>query len=171
MPRGRTPMRALLALAILFASGTALADGAPITAPAVVTLGGEVPTSLRLDAAALQKLPRHALDASDHGKQAHFDGVLLADLLRAAGAPLGEALRGKQLALYVRVSASDGYRAVYSLAELDPAMRDGEVILADRRDGHALDAKEGPFRLVAKDDKRPARWVRQVVAIDVLYAP
>lgn len=60
---------------------------------------------------------------------------------------------------------------MFSLAELDPAMHDGLVLLADRRDGAALDAKQGPFRLVAAGDKRPARWVRQVVAIDVLAAP
>lgn len=136
-----------------------------------ITVGGEVATPLQLDAATLQKFPRRAFDASEHGKAAHWEGVALSELLRAAGAPLGEKLRGKNLALYLRVSAADGYRVVYSLAELDPAMHDGEVILADRRDGHALAANEGPFRLVAKDDKRPARWVRQVVAIDLLVAP
>jgi DMSO/TMAO reductase YedYZ molybdopterin-dependent catalytic subunit len=147
------------------------ATSAVTAPPATVTVGGEVSTPLRLDAAALRKLPHHAFDASEHGSTAHWDGVAVAELLRAAGAPLGEALRGRNLALYVRISAVDGYRVVYSLAELDPAMHDGDVILADLRDGHALDAKEGPFRLVAKDDKRPARWVRQVVAIDLLAAP
>jgi DMSO/TMAO reductase YedYZ molybdopterin-dependent catalytic subunit len=137
----------------------------------IVAVGGEVSTPLRLDAIALKKLPRHAFDAGEHGRTAHWQGVALADILHAAGAPLGDDLRGKNLALYVRVTAADGYRAVYSLAELDPAMRAGEVILADRRDGHALDAKEGPFRLVARDDRRPARWVRQVIAIDLLAAP
>ena len=138
---------------------------------ATVVVGGEVATPLRLDATALRKLPRAAIDADDHGKRAHFEGAALAEVLRAAGAPLDAQLRGKNLALYVRISAADGYRAVYSLAELDPALHDGVVILADRRDGRALDAKEGPFRVVAPGDKRPARWVRQVVAIDLLAAP
>lgn len=153
------------------ASADVLADAPAVPAQATVAIGGEVATPLHLDAAALQKFPRRAFDATEHGKTAHWDGVALADVLGAAGVPLGDALRGKNLSLYVVVSAVDGYRAVYSLAELDPAMRDGNVILADRRDGQPLDTKEGPFLIVAKNEKRPARWVRQVIAIDVLRAP
>ena len=156
---------------LLFAGAVAAADGRSAVDATFVRVGGAVATPLRLDAAALRKLPRTAVDADEHGRRAHFDGVALAEVLRAAGAPLGETLRGRNLALYVRIDAADGYRAVYSLAELDPALHDGVVILADRRDGRALDAKEGPFRLVAPGDKRPARWVRQVTAIDLLAAP
>jgi len=154
-----------------FADGRVPAHDVPAPAAAVVTIGGDVATPLRLDAAALAKLPRKQVEASDHGKVGHWEGVALADLLRDADVPLGEALRGPNLSLYVRVSAADGYRAVYALAELDPGFRDGDVILADRRDGKPLDAKEGPFRIIAVGEKRPARWVRQVVAIDVLRAP
>jgi DMSO/TMAO reductase YedYZ molybdopterin-dependent catalytic subunit len=161
----------LAAFALLFAVAASAADGPDAAGTASVRVGGEVATALRLDAAALRKLPRKALEADEHGQRARFDGVPLADVLRAAGVPLGEKLRGGNLALYVRVGASDGYRTVYSLAELDPALHEDVVLLADRRDGRALDAKEGPFRLVAPGDRRPARWVRQVVAIDVLAAP
>lgn len=145
------------------------AETAP--AAAVVTIGGEVSKPLRLDAAALAKMPRIKVEASDHGKPGTWEGVRLIDLLHDAGLPTGEALRGKALALYVRISAADGYRAVYALAELDPGFRDGPVILADHRDGKPLDAKAGPLRIIAVGEKRPARWVRQVVAIDVLRAP
>jgi DMSO/TMAO reductase YedYZ molybdopterin-dependent catalytic subunit len=166
---------ALILCASMLTDVHAEAPPAPASATAqsaaTVAIGGEVATPRRLDAAALQKLPRRAFDATERGRSAHWEGVALADVLGDAGVPLGEALRGKSLSLYVVVSAADGYRAVYSLAELDPAMRDGNVILADRRDGQPLDAKEGPFRIVAKDEKRPARWVRQVTAIDVLRAP
>ena len=66
--------------------------------------------------------------------------------------------------LYVMVSASDGYRVVFALAEFDPDFTDRIVILADRRDGHALAPPEGPFRLVVAEEKRHARWVREVTA-------
>ena len=121
--------------------------------------------------------PRWRSDPTKPSKPANtarpgtWQGVKLIDLLRDAGVPAGEALRGRWLAAYVRVSAADGYRAVFSLAELDPAFRDGGVFVVDRRDGKPLDAKEGPLRIIAVGDKRPARWVRQVVAIDVLSAP
>ena len=98
-------------------------------------------------------------------------GPYLIDLLGAVGAPAGEALRGKNLALYVRVSAADGYRAVFALAELDPDLRSDVPIVTASCNGNALDAKDGPFRLVVPGEKRPARWVRQVTAVDLLRAP
>jgi DMSO/TMAO reductase YedYZ molybdopterin-dependent catalytic subunit len=153
------------------ACATAQAEKATVTAAATVTIGGEVAEPLRLDAEALAKHVRVAVEADDHGKPGRWEGVRVIDLLREAGVPAGATLRGEALALYVRVDAADGYRAVYALAELDAGFGDGTVILADRRDGKPLDAKEGPFRIVAPGDKRPARWVRRVVAIDVLRAP
>ena len=68
-------------------------------------------------------------------------------------------------------SAADGYRAVFALAELDPGFRGDVPIITASCDGKALDAKDGPLRLVVPGEKRPARWVRQVTAIDVLRAP
>ena len=41
----------------------------------------------------------------------------------------------------------------------------------DAEDGKPPDDKEGPLRVVVPDDKRPVRWGRQVVAIDLLRAP
>ncbi|MBO9665009.1 molybdopterin-dependent oxidoreductase [Dokdonella sp.] len=160
-----------LSLVAWIACGVAQAERAPAGDAPAVALGGEVAKPLRLDAAALAKMKRVAVEADDHGTPGRWEGVRLIDLLRDAGVPTGDTLRGKALALYLRVDAADGYRAVYALAELDAGFRDGEVILADHRDGKPLDAKEGPFRIVATGEKRPARWVRQVVAIDVLRAP
>jgi hypothetical protein len=65
------------------------------------------------------------------------------------------------------VRAADGYMVVFALAEVDPAFAVREIILADKRDGQPLDAKEGPFRIVAPGHKRPARWARQVVELRV----
>jgi hypothetical protein len=141
------------------------------TAPASIEVGGENGTSLHLDAAALAKLPQHTVSAQAHGQNLTCTGANLIDVLAAAGAPHGETLRGKALALYARVSAADGYRAVFSLAELDPGMREPVPILTANCDGKPLDAKTGPFRLVVSGEKRPARWVRQVTAIDLLRTP
>jgi len=166
-----TQLMLRLIVALCCIAGTPQARAAAPSPQATVVVGGAVTTPLHLDTTALRKLPRHSFEAADHGRRSVWEGVALADVLREAGAPLGDALRGRNLALYVRVSAADGYRAVYSLAELDPAMHDDDVILADVRDGRALDDKEGPFRIIARDDKRPARWVRQVTAIDLVEAP
>ena len=125
-----------------------------------------------ITAATLQGLPHITIPATDeHGHTAQYGGVALRDVLTQDGVPAGDALRGKALTRYVVVDAADGYRVVFSLAELDTAFTDRVVLIADSRDGAAFAAHEGPFRLIVPGEKREARWVRQVTAIDVEDAP
>jgi hypothetical protein len=98
-----------------------------------------------------------------------YSGVTLATLLAKVNAPLGSALRGKEMTRYVVASGSDGYSVVFSLAEADPAFHAGQVLVADARDGKPL-GSDGPFRLVVTDDKRPARWVHNLVSITLSNA-
>jgi hypothetical protein len=117
---------------------------------------------------AIAKLPRITVKAKTHsGALATYEGVSLAEVLRSAGITLGKGLKGPLLANCLLVEASDGYRVVFSLAEVDPAWTENVVLLADRKDGKPLDAKEGLFRLVAPRDKKQGRWVRQVIRISV----
>lgn len=134
-------------------------------------VGGEVERPLKLTAADLSKLPRRSVRAKDHdGKESEFEGSPLVEVLKLAGVKFGDGLRGKNLALYLVVEASDGYRAVYALPELDPAYTDKVVMLVDKRDGKDLDSKEGPLRIVAPDEKMHARWVRQVTNLVIKRA-
>ena len=136
-----------------------------------LSISGEVERPLKLTAADLGKLPRRSIRAKDHGgKESEYEGFPLVEVLKLAGVKFGEGLRGKNLALYLVVEASDGYRAVYALPELDPAYTDKVVMLVDKRDGNALDGKEGPLRLVVPDEKMHARWVRQVTGLVVKRA-
>jgi hypothetical protein len=59
---------------------------------------------------------------------------------------------------------------VIALAEVDPSFHSGEVIVADTMNGQPLDAKSGPFKMVVTEDKRPARWVRNLVSIELKSA-
>jgi hypothetical protein len=68
---------------------------------------------------------------------------------------------------YVVAEASDGYRALFALAEVDSGFMNSEILVADTVDGSPIDEKRGPFRLVAPHDKRPARWVRMLKSITV----
>src|SRR5690242_1009310 len=53
---------------------------------------------------------------SRDGKDRVYEGVLLSDILKRAGQPLGEDLRGgAQLTRYVVAMAHDGYRVLFSL--------------------------------------------------------
>ena len=108
-----------------------------------------------------------AVTASAHDQSGRFDGVPLIDLLKRAGVPTGEAIRGAELAKTVFVVGADGYRVVFALAELDAAFTDRIVLLADKRDGAALPDNARPYQLIVPGEKRPARWVRQVVSIEV----
>jgi hypothetical protein len=85
-----------------------------------------------------------------------------------AGIQLGDTMRGPRMAEAILVEAADGYKVVFAVAESDPAFAAREIILADKRDGKTLDAKEGPFRIVAPGDNRPARWIRQATTLKVI---
>jgi DMSO/TMAO reductase YedYZ molybdopterin-dependent catalytic subunit len=137
----------------------------------LLTVSGEVATPLKLTAPDLAKLPRRTLHAKAHdGKDAMFEGIELGDVLKLAGVKFGEQLRGKDLALFLIVGASDGYHAVFALPELDHAFTDRIIILADRRDDKPLAEQEGPLRIVVPDEKREGRWVRQVVTLTIRRA-
>jgi DMSO/TMAO reductase YedYZ molybdopterin-dependent catalytic subunit len=161
---------ALLSLASLLGAPRCWGEpqgGSPATA-VVIRVGGEVPKPLELTADDLAKLPRKTVrDKDPDGKESAYEGVPLVELLQAAGVKFGHDLRGPALATYLVVEASDGYRAVFALPELDPASTDRVVLLADRRDGSPLDARDGPLRVVVPGEKRHSRWVRQVVSLKV----
>lgn len=168
------PKRLRIAVLLLSMSLLASFAGAqPTQAPAadvLLTVTGEGGKTLRLAAADLEKLPRQTARAAAHGQEATvgFEGVPLVEVLKLAGATLGEALgHGDPPVWYVIVEAKDGYRAVFSLAELDPAFTDRIVLLADRKEGKPLDGQEGPLRIVVPGEKRHARWVRQVIALRI----
>lgn len=115
-------------------------------------------------------MPRKTLSVvNPHNKKSEvYEGVLPEELLRRAGAPQHEQLRGSHMANYVLAEAEDGYKVVFSLAELDSGILESEVIVADTMDGAALGPKEGPFKIVAPHEKRPARWVRMLKSITVI---
>ena len=51
---------------------------------------------------------------------------------------------------------------------MDPAFTDKQIILAFLKDGKPLDEKEGPYRIVIPDEKKPARWIRQLTALKIV---
>ena len=123
-----------------------------------------------MTAADLKKMPRKTLSVMNphEKKNETYEGVPLNVILTRAGVPQGEQMRGKAMAAYVVAEAEDGYRVVFSLAELEPGIGNAEVIVADTMDGAPLGVKQGPFKLVAPHDKRPARWVRMLKSITVV---
>jgi DMSO/TMAO reductase YedYZ molybdopterin-dependent catalytic subunit len=165
---------ALFAALFLAVSGPLLSRGeAPEQAPAPATqlfVAGDVTTPLILTVADLRKMPRKTVAVMNpHEKKMEtYEGVLLEEVLHRAGAVQGDQLRGLALSMYVVAEAADGYRVVFSLAELDSAFSESDVLVADSMDDAPLNATIGPLRLVVPHDKRPARWVRMLKSIKVV---
>ena len=168
---------------VLFIPGELFARQAASTTSSPATLSKPASDELRVSAytkhedlklkvADLKAMPRTTVSVhNEHSKADEtYAGVRLADLLSKMEAPLGHDLRGVALSGYIVATGSDGYVAVIALAEADPSFHSGEVIVADTMNGQALDEKSGPFKLVVTEDKRPARWVRNLVSIELKSA-
>jgi DMSO/TMAO reductase YedYZ molybdopterin-dependent catalytic subunit len=146
--------------------GTAILS-AQDAAPAV-QITGDVKTPLTLTADDLGKMPRATVKTMSNGMETVYEGVWLHEVLKRAGVPQGEALRGKALSSYVLASAQDGYQVAFSLGELDPAFIDNEILLADTANGKPLFGAQGRFRLVVPKDKPGARSVRMLTKLEVV---
>ena len=159
-----------VAVAMFVAALSAAPHAAGQAAPpqGIVAVGGDVTTPLSLSAADLKSMPRTTATLESHGTTSTYEGVLLGDVLKRAGAPLGHDLMGKAVASYVLITAADGYQALFALPELDPDFSDSQIVLADTVDGHPLTDTLGPFRVVAPHDKRAARSIRMVQRIDIV---
>jgi hypothetical protein len=155
-------------LAKAFVSGSsACAQKAPDAAELKVSGAVSGPT-----VADLKNMPRKTITVvNPHEKKTEkYQGVAVEEILRKAGVPQDGALRGPAMATYVVAEGADGYRVVFSLAELNAGIIDSEVMVADTMDGAPLGDKLGPFRLVAPHEKRPARWVRMLKSLTVVRA-
>jgi hypothetical protein len=131
-----------------------------------ITYGGQTDT---WTVATLAQLPHTTITVyNEHAKENQtYSGVPLIDLLGKLGVP--DKPHGKDLRLYVVAEGSDLYEVVYSLGEVTPDVHDGTVLVADSEGGKPL-GDDGPLKMVLTGEKRPARWVRNLVAIRVLTA-
>ena len=158
--------------ALLFLAAAAFAADPALRIEGIAGRDGVPKPVLQLTLGDIAAMPRTTLPGKTHdGKDHTFEGVAMAELLRRAGLPQGENVRGPMLARYILVSAHDGYRAIFSLPEFDPAFTDNRALLADKMDGRPLSDHDGPLRLVLPSEKREARWVRMVERIEILAAP
>jgi len=136
-----------------------------------VKVTGEVTTPLTLTTADLHQYTQATIVRKDRdGKDHTYTGVILSDILTKAGVTMGQQLKGENLTKYLLAEASDGYQVIFALAELDKSFTDRTIILADAIDGQPLAAGDGPFRIIIQDEKKPARCIKQVTALKVVFA-
>ncbi|MDQ6477936.1 molybdopterin-dependent oxidoreductase [Dyadobacter sp. LHD-138] len=138
---------------------------------ASVAITGEVATPLNLTLQDLSTFKQVSQKVKERdGKEHEFKGVALIELLEKAGVTTGSKLRGENLAKYVLIKAADGYEVIYALAEIDPEFTSQVIILATEKDGQPIPSGEGPFRIITPNDKKPARWIREVRSIKIAFA-
>jgi hypothetical protein len=122
----------------------------------------------RLTDAELATLPQRTFDTVDHGVPTRFEGVDLRALLQLAGAERTDSLRGPALRRVLVLIGADGYSATVALAELDPSLGARRVFIVNHANGQPLAAAQGPWRAIVLDDRRAARWVRQLQRIELV---
>ncbi|MEO7157791.1 MAG: molybdopterin-dependent oxidoreductase [Vicinamibacterales bacterium] len=162
---------AIVVIAGMLAAGApAAAQDRPHSGTLVVVVDAAKPVTLT--PADLATMPRTSVTVKQpDGRGVTHEGVLIAEVLKRAGAPLGKALRGDAMATYVVATATDGYRVVFSLAELDPEFTGSNVMVADRTNGQPLLADQGPMRMVVPKDLAGARSIRMLERIEVVRLP
>ena len=162
--------RQLVCAVLVIASASAQAQQRPHSGTLVVVADPSKPLTLK--PADLAAMPRTTIIVKQpDGRGVTHEGVLVAELLKRVGVPLGKALRGDAMATYVVASATDGYRVIFSLAELDPEFTGSEVMVVDRTNGQPLLADQGPIRIVAPKDLAGARSIRMLERIEVVRLP
>jgi DMSO/TMAO reductase YedYZ molybdopterin-dependent catalytic subunit len=170
-------LRLLLAAALLAASLQSTAVGAQPSAPDSLLVKGNVEREITLSLAELRGLPvqrvedvRMVRDAAAPGSTSEttrrYTGCLLRDVLDRAK-PVEKQRMDLRKSIVV-ITAADGYRTVFSWAELYLSpIGDGALVVYER-DGQPLAASEGPLALVSLKDTRPGpRHVKWLSSIEL----
>ena len=146
--------------------GKPVTPAAPPAGPLQISFAGK---SATWTAATLAALPHTTVTVHNEHTKADetYSGVPLIALLTPLG--VTDKPRGKDLRLYVVAAGSDGYEVVYSIGEVTPDVHDATVLVADTENGAPINT-DGPLKLVATGEKRPARWVRNLISITVRTA-
>lgn len=149
-------------------ASSAAMEHKPAAPSTTLTLTGPTGKVLKLSPEDLKAMPHKTVEVfKEHTKAKEtYSGVPLSDLLKQVDAPTGEKLRGKLYLLGVLAEGTDHYRVLYSLAETDPVNHTGDVLVADQLNGNPI-TTDGAFKLISTEEKRPARWVRNLTAITV----
>ncbi len=102
-----------------------------------------------------------------------YTGIKLWDLLSDAGGATVTSAKNDILSKYVVATGSDGYKAVFSLGEIDPSFGNQPVMVAYADTGGQLGphGSDGLARMVVPGDKAGGRYVSDLVNLDVRSLP
>ncbi len=164
-------MRSTIALVAALVCGLA-GQPAPGSAQAVLEVTGAVATPRIFTRAGLAELPRWTGEVSvaTHSgfELRRYTGSALLDVLQAAGGVVvDEEVKNARIALYIVAVATDGYAAVVSWGELDPALGAAPAYIAWPEEGSGADARPS---LVLPLDNLAGRHVHGLARLEVRNA-
>lgn len=133
-----------------------------------LTIDGK-PTTLSI--ADLKAMPQKTISVhNEHTKtEETYSGVLLGELLAKYGLPVDKTTHRTMLRSYIVAEGNDKYWVLYSVTEIEGSEHNADVIVATNMNGKPL-GEDGQFKLVDSSDKRPERWVRNLISITVKSA-
>lgn len=127
---------------------------------------GDVKQASTFDLSALEALPSTTVTSGGNT----YTGVSFYTLLSSwVGLATDPNVKNDELDMVVSAVGSDGYTALFSLGELDPAFGGAQDIIAYEENGAALPGT-GFARIVAPGDAKAGRWVSNLVSLQVFHA-
>ncbi len=96
-----------------------------------------------------------------------YAGVRLWSVLEAAGIQLNPEVNEDFLNKIVIATSADGHAVVIAGGEIEPRFMNGDVIIATQHDGAPLAEAEGGLRLMVPFDRKPGRWAKNLVSIEL----
>jgi len=117
----------------------------------------------------IAKLPHQIVKArGSDNKMSVYSGVPLKESLKHVGVVFSRERQQRNLGSVVLVESVDATSVLFAMAELDTALTNKPILVADAKNGKPLTAPEGPFRIIVPGEKEPTRWVKQVWAIYIV---
>lgn len=163
---------ALLTASLPASAQSGMAMNKPAAAPSTsLTVTGLSGTAKTFSPAEFKALPHVTVNVhnSHANKDESYSGVPVKDLLAQVAPAKGEGLKVSGNMTLIIAGATDGFQVAITLCDTNPECRNGQSIVADTLDGAAL-TQDGAFKLVLSEDKRPARWARNLQSLTVKAA-
>lgn len=155
---------------VLLAVGLGLTVSARADEVPNLKVDGTLNSALTLSADELAALPQSDVVITyltGHGPEsATYSGVAIWTILEKAGLDVINKDKATRTAHVLWLTASDGYRVAIALGEIDPLLQGKPAIIALKRDGQPIAAKD-MFRLALPGDRHGARNLHALVHIEV----
>lgn len=163
-------MHMLIALFTAAISLMASRQPEPAPLPALRVSGVGIQT-LALSMSDLAAMPRTTLTVSEREDEKFtYEGVAVQAIFTKAGMAFGQAMRGPRLRDFVLAESSEKYGVVFALPEVSEEFSDRRIIVADKVNGAPITGRDGPLRIIVSDEKKHARWVRNVTTLTIRTA-